>query len=115
MSFIRSNRVRNITGLTNAQEQRIRDFLQGAVYDWFKNHQNEWFSLRDLMGGANTNWTGTPMEELYEKHIKLRKTAPKAVKQAGIDGGHVLARVMELDRHRYDFRQGPRIKQYRRV
>ena len=115
MAFIRPNTVRNVRRIAPRQIERIRDFLQGAVYDWFKNHQNEWFSLRDLMGGVNTIWTGTPMEALYEKHINLGKTEAKAVKQAGIDGGHLLASVLERDRHTYDFRPGPLIKQYRRV
>ena len=43
------------------QEAEIYSFLQGAVYCWCKNFNDKEFALRDLMGGENFEWTGTPL------------------------------------------------------
>ena len=48
-----NNEVLNVSGITPEKEKNIIDFFQGAVYYWRKNRKDEWFSLRDLMGGEN--------------------------------------------------------------
>ena len=47
-----NSEIREVKGIDANQLKRILDFLQGAVYCWCKNRENEWFSLRDLMGGV---------------------------------------------------------------
>ncbi len=69
MTLIPSSEIRDVTGLTRQQEGDIRNFLQGAVYTWCKNRKDEWFALRDLMGGDNYDWSDTPLQVLYDKHI----------------------------------------------
>src|SRR5690349_13674520 len=79
MALSSLSEVRDVTGVTDRDLARIRDFLQGAVYCWCKNRADEWFSLRDLMGGENFQWQGTPLLALYEKH----QLATDAVERAG--------------------------------
>jgi hypothetical protein len=51
MSLTEESQLRSVSGISDEEKQRILDFLQGAVYCWCKNRKDEWFSLRDLMGG----------------------------------------------------------------
>jgi hypothetical protein len=108
------SRVRDVRGLTARQKRRIRDFFQGAVYCWCKNHPNEWFSLRDLMGGVNYHWDGTPLLPLYQKYYPAYPDAD-AVKKAGHDGGCLLKRVLRDDRRMFETRKAAMIRQYRWV
>ncbi len=89
----------------------IKNFLQGAVYCWCKNDKDEWFSLRDLMGGANFHWQGTPLIKLYEKH-RYKKDS---VKSAGIDAGWLLKAVINDDERVFETRKRELIRQYRWV
>ncbi len=94
MSLEPFSQINNVRGITSEQERRIKDFFQGAVYCWCKNRKNEWFSVRNLMGGDNFDWHGTPMQCLYEKHIKDGKSEEDAIKSAGIDSGWILKKVI---------------------
>lgn len=110
MSITPSTPVREVTGLTTPQKERICDFLQGAVYCWCKNRRDEWFSLRDLMGGENYYWSGTPMLVLWTKHNGV---SVDPVKEAGKDGGWLLKRVLDRDPRAFETRDGAFIREYR--
>jgi hypothetical protein len=103
------SQVRDVAGLSDSQKTRIRDFLQGAVYCWCKNRPDEWFSLRDLMGGENYHWNGTPLLPLYEKY----HPAADAVERAGRDGGWLLKKVIADDARAFETRHAEMIRQYR--
>lgn len=109
MALVPPTRIREVQGLTADQKARIRDFLQGAVYCWCKNRPEEWFSLRDLMGGANYHWDGTPLLLLYQKH----HPAADAVERAGRDGGWLLKKVISDDLRTFETREAEMIRQYR--
>ena len=47
----------------------MRAFLQGAVYCWCKNRKDDWFAARDLLGGNNYYWQGTPLIPLYDYYL----------------------------------------------
>lgn len=47
-----------------------------------KNRKNGWFSLRDLIGGDNFYWNGTPLLELYLKHENFGKNSKTSIKDA---------------------------------
>jgi hypothetical protein len=109
MALLPPSQVRDVQGLTADQKGRIRDFLQGAVYCWCKNRPEEWFSLRDLMGGENYHWDGTPLLSLYQKH----RPAADAVERAGRDGGWLLKKVISDDLRTFETREAEMIRQYR--
>jgi len=112
MAIIGNSRLRHVTRLSAADRDRILDFLQGAVYCWCKNKERtDWFSLRNLMGGENFFWAGTPLIALWQKH-NGRSRNP--VKSAGIDGGWLLKRVIVNDRRTFQTRSAPsQIREYR--
>ena len=97
--------IRDVHGITDEQKQRILDFLQGAVYSWCKNRKDEWFAARDLLGGDNYYWQGTPMIALYEKS--------EDVEQAGKDARWLLKRVLNDDKRTFEVSTDGRVKIYR--
>lgn len=113
MTLIPPSEVRNVNGLTRQQESDIERFLQGAIYAWCKNHSNEWFALRDLMGGVNFYWGDTPLQALYDKHISQGKNHDEAVAAAGRDGGWLLKKVITSDGRRFDTKEEAMTRQYR--
>ena len=102
-----------MTGITEEQKQQIIDFLQGAVYCWCKNRKDEWFSMRDLMGGDNFHWQGTPLLALYLKHENQGKDSESAVKDAGKDSGWLLKKVISNDMRIFDSKNEELIRKYR--
>ena len=101
MSLTVESKIRDVRETSEADKQRIKDFLQGAVYCWCKNRPDEWFSIRELMGGENYYWQGTPLIVLYEKHSNKDKSYDEAVKGAAIDSGWLLKRVLSDDRREF--------------
>jgi hypothetical protein len=90
MALIPNTEIRDVLEISSNEKSRIYDFLQGAVYSWCKNRKDEWFSMRDLMGGDNFDWNGTPLQVLYNKHASKGKNYETAVKDAGKDSGWLL-------------------------
>jgi hypothetical protein len=94
-------RTRRVMNLSVADEKAIMDFLQGAVRVRCKEDKG-WFGLRDLMGGENGDWRGTPMQRLFDRHHAAGASDAEAKRKAGIEGGHLLKRVLHEDpRRRY--------------
>jgi hypothetical protein len=112
MTLIPPSEVRDVSSVNAAEKDRIRDFLQGAVYCWCKNRPDEWFSLRDLMGGDNFYWQGTPMLPLYDYYFGNGRTSEQSVDQAGKDGGWLLKRVITDDQRNFETREQHQIREY---
>jgi hypothetical protein len=112
MTLISQSAIREVSGIEENDKERIRNFLQGAVYCWCNIQGNNWFSLRDLMGGDNSNWDGTPLFALYQKQENAGLSDPAAIEQAGKEGGWLLKRVISDDRRSFDTRIAELIRQY---
>jgi hypothetical protein len=102
--LIEKSENRDVHGITIEQRQRILDFLQGAVYCWCKNRKDEWFAARDLLGGDNFYWDGTPLIVLYEKS--------KDVEQAGKDAGWLLKKMLSDDKRTFESLTYGLVRQY---
>lgn len=95
--------------LSSENIERIKIYLQGAVYCWCKNCKNEniepsWFAARDLFGGDNYYWEGTPLYELYLWH--LNNNAEDPVNMAGRDVGNLLKEILYNDKRSFYTREG---------
>lgn len=98
-SYKKMNRPSYISDL---QRQKIYAFIQSLVYDWCKNRKGDWFAMRDLVGGTNNDWNGTPFQCLYDKHINNGKSKDEAHKEAGIDSGYLLKDVLHEDKREFE-------------
>ena len=99
---------RNVYGFDQIELQRMSDYLLGAVQAWCRDRHGEWFAARDLLGGANYYWQGTPLMRLYEYYMEQSDgDSDYSVRQAGRAAGHLLKRVLIEDSKRtYETRQG---------
>lgn len=99
MSFTKPTLVRNVRGISDKDKTEIQNYLQGAVYSWIKNRKNEYCAARDLVGGENFDWDGTPLIKLYLKHAAK---GSGAVKAAGKDLGWILKGVLANDKRTFE-------------
>ena len=97
------------------EKSAIYSFLQGAVYCWCNNNPNKWFSMRDFMGGNNSDWKGTPLEALYNKHKDSGKTIDQAIEAAGKDSGWLLKNVIDRDKRHFETKTEEVIRKYKWV
>lgn len=102
MALIPPSIVRNVRGIPDAQLDLMRTYLQGAVYSWVKNRSGEWFAVRDLVGGGNFEWQGTPLYPLFEKHLSLGKDNNDSITAAAKDAGWLLKRVLDDDKRHFE-------------
>lgn len=110
MSFINTlyeEKVRAVHGITTPQRREIRSFLQGAVYCWCKNNRTQPFAARDLVGGDNNDWRGTPLMVLYEFYLGGdARNHEYAVAEAGKALGRLLYDVIARDRRIFETQEG---------
>jgi hypothetical protein len=52
------------------------------------------------MGGENGDWRDTPMQRLFDRHHAAGASEAEAKRKAGIEGGHLLKRVLHEDPRR---------------
>jgi hypothetical protein len=99
---------RDVHGFSSIEIGRMLDYLLGAVHVWCCDRHGEWFAARDLLGGANYYWQGTPLMRLYEYYYKQSDgDEDYSVAQAGRAAGNLLKRVLIEDEKRcYETRQG---------
>ena len=107
---------KKVHGFSDGELQRMRDYLLGSVQAWCRDRHGEWFAARDLLGGANFNWQGTPLQPLYVYYMeRSNHDDAYSVKQAGRAAGHLLKRVLIEDSKRtYETHKGY-TRQYRWV
>jgi hypothetical protein len=96
-----SSKVIQVKSITSKEKKDISNFLKGAIYCWCKNRPDEWFAMRDLVGGENSDWTGTPLIRLYKNYIKKGKSHNKAVKEAGKDLGKIAKMLIKKDKRMF--------------
>lgn len=95
---------KNISGIHKRDMESIKSYLQKAVDNWIKNKEGQVgqvFTLRDLVGGENSDWMNTPLESLHTKHTDMGKDAETAHKVAGQDAGKILKLVLENDKRKF--------------
>jgi len=102
MTLIPESEIRDVHGISEEQKRLIKAYLQGAVYSWIKNRMGEQFAARDLVGGENYEWGGTPLYPLFQKHIDSGKGTDEAVEAAGKDVGWLMKAVLSEDKRRYE-------------
>ena len=101
MALTPNSELREVSGIDAAQQAEIRAVLHGAVYCWVKNRRGEEFAARDLVGGENGNWGGTPLQILYDRHIANGKPESAAEEAAARDLGWMIKSVLAQDKRTF--------------
>lgn len=98
---------KGVNGFNENQISEMQAFLQGAVYCWCKNRKDEWFAARDLIGGDNYYWQGTPLIALYEYYLDENEASNAyAVEEAGKAAGRLLKGILVEDKRIFETRDG---------
>lgn len=104
-----------VRDLSAADERAILKDLKEEVETWCASASpGASFALRDLLGGARKDWTGTPLQVLYDKHAATR-THEKAYARAAVEGGWLLKKVLDDHDDEFESESGFRARRYRRV
>jgi hypothetical protein len=102
-----NKREKKVTIVKGCELERIEYFLLGAVYCWNNNCKTDKgeprkFAARDLVGGVNKDWEGTPLLVLSREHKgKARASKKTAEQEAGKDLGWILYTVLKEDKRRH--------------
>lgn len=98
MTLRPESELREPVGVEERDRELIRAFMQGAVYSWVKNCPDGYFAVRDLVGGLNNDWNGTPLQVLYDRHIEAGKDDQEAFEAAAKDLGWIVKTLLSDDR-----------------
>lgn len=109
---------RSVNGVEKETINKVKAYLQGAVYCWCKNvkntnGENEWFAARDFLGGENFYREDTPMMALYEHYKEEYSDGDYAQKEAGKAAGRILKQLLFDDRRTFETRKGFMKREYR--
>ncbi|SMN01136.1 hypothetical protein SPONN_2230 [uncultured Candidatus Thioglobus sp.] len=113
------NKVPHIDDISDEQKAEICAFIQGAIYYWcqinFDENSNESlnFTGRDLIGGKNRHWKGTPLLCLYKKYSTAGNSDKDSRKLAAIDAGHLLRWVVDNDKRGFCYVEGTSPRAYK--
>lgn len=90
-------------------------YILGAVHGFCNAFPGKSFSVRSLVGGGNADWSGTPIQKIYESHC--RTLAPEqAADRAAEDTGRLLKAVLQEDKYTYEEeKESARTCWYRRI
>ncbi len=113
MTLNTQSELRDVFGISDIEKDLIKAYMQGAVYSWVKNRKDEWFAVRDLVGGENFDWNGTPLQVLYDKHIDAGKDEESAIKSAARDLGWLVKTVLHEDRRTFEVVKEELVNKYR--
>lgn len=103
--FLQPRTKRNpVAKISSCEEESILSFIQGAVCCYCKNVDDEWFSGRILFGGVNGDWTGTPLQKLFDWHNANGSKDPDEM--AGHDLGWLLLKVLDADKRVFEHKSG---------
>ena len=94
---ITTHRGSSVGGVSLAEIEKILIFIVGGVRTWCKAVGDKQFALRDLFGGENYCWEGTPLQVLYDKFCNEGYASDEAVQRAGNAAGRLLKRVLIED------------------
>lgn len=105
--------VRAVSSIDAVQRALIAAYLQGAVYSWVKSRPHEEFAARDLVGGINADWNGTPLQALYDFHAAKVASSTVAEEAAAKDLGWLLKDVLDRDARMFESRHDGWVNHYR--
>lgn len=101
--------VRSYESMSDGQKVELDNFIRGSIQGYLA--ANPKFTVADIVGGKFTNWSGTPLDYIYQYHKQRTDiNNPEAI--AGQDIGRIYKNVMSKDKTRKYIRLGEVQMQY---
>ncbi len=97
--------------LDASEKALMINYIQQKVNNWCVQHSSESFSARTFFGGENYDWSGTPLQTLYNHFAELGED-DYAVKEAGHSLGRLLKEVIYNDERLFDIIEGAYVNTY---
>lgn len=113
--FDKETRILHVHGVDRAHQEEIRTYLHEKLEAWCASHEkgND-FAAREWHGGVNSNWNGTPLQELYTYYRRRNRGDVYAYCEAGKAAGRILKAVIDGDKkHMFHITRGFRTVRYR--
>lgn len=112
--FTTTERLIGVHGISQEDINRIKVYLQGAVYAWCNSEKkHEAFRARDFLGGENNDWNSTPVQIIYDYYRNGgRRSHQYAHREAGKAAGRILKMVLSEDEREFKIQDG-RVKGYK--
>lgn len=109
-----SGKIYSISADLPQQEiEMAKAYIRDAINTFCQNNLRQSFAVRDLFGGENGDWQGTPLQAIYEYHIAARASDPKD--SARKDVGKLMKIVLSEEDGYYIQSQGGKTKLYRKI
>lgn len=107
-------RIFRVHGVDRAHQDAIRAYLHEKVSEWCASHATgSGFAARDLIGGENRNWVGTPLQYLYDYYRRRNRGDVYAYREAAKAAGRILKGVIDIDEdHTFHITGGYRTVRY---
>jgi len=112
MALLPISKIHKVRGITVEEKELIKNYMQGAIYTWIKSDPKKPFSVRDLVGGINNDWNGTPLIALYKKHRTAGKDSVAAMAGAGVDLGWIVKDVLASDKRTFKAKKRGLVSSY---
>lgn len=93
---------RNFYCISEVEKIMAKAYIQGAVHSFCSNNKNSEISVRILFGGENSNWTNTPLQNIY-RYYKYIANSKNPEKQAAIDVGWLFKEVLFDDTRVFEY------------
>lgn len=105
---------RNVHTINATELSKIESYIDYISINQFRAGQ--WYAARDFFGGSNADWTGTPLELLYQRRLQQYRnhfdSKKDAFKQAGRDLGHIIKNILSKSVKYYKECKRNRVKCY---
>lgn len=82
--------------LTVMQQAELITYVNGLIQGALS--YKKYFTTADLVGGRFRNWDYTPLDYIYQYHLKRNTANPEA--ESGKDIGRIVKYIMSIDKHR---------------
>lgn len=106
--FTTTERLIGVHGISQEDIDRIKVYLQGAVYAWCNSEKkHKVFRTRIFLGGENGDWNTTPVQILYDYYRRGgQRSHQYAHREAGKAAGRLLKIVLSEDARVFEIRNG---------
>lgn len=101
------------------EANEIQEFITRLYNAVLNQSETIEFTLRDVLGGFNRDWNGTPLQKIYNVYFERINDRDITYQRAAREAGAFLKRALDKDERTFTaftyFRNGKKLRAYRMV